>query len=267
MGAQQSETAIRIPLTDLIEDDGNVRSKLTGIEELAESLNTVGQLQPILVTKTAAGEAAYRVVAGHRRLAAARLAGIEALTAIVVDGDLASTRTVQLVENIQREDLPALDIADALREMMADEKNAETLARRVSKAGSWVRRHLALLKLDPEVVKAIRKGRLSFAQAEEVARIAKSSVKEGVTAANLVRDGKASSRELRAMADDAKKATGEPRSKRFDARGAGFVVELRVQCDRLLDDVAEGQLRSIAEAAGHVLDRFMEKSPAPEMRS
>jgi ParB/RepB/Spo0J family partition protein len=263
MSSPQAETVLRIPLTQLIEDDGNVRSKLTGIEELAESLKTLGQLQPILVTATR-GDVPYRVVAGHRRLAAARLAGIETLSAIVVDGEASSTRTVQLVENIQREDLPALDVADALREMLADDKNADALAKRVSKPIGWVRRHLALLKVAPELVAAMRKARLPFAQAEEVVRIAKSgSTKDAMAAAAMARDGKASKRELRELADARASSDEIVRKRTFSVAGAGFKVAVAVSCDAGIDDVAESQLNEIAEAAATVLARMQTKADPP----
>ncbi len=267
MSTLQSEAILHLPLTELLEDEANVRSKLTGIDELAESLKTLGQLQPILVTKIADTTPRYKMIAGHRRLAAARLAGLTTLAAIVTDSE--SSRAVQLVENIQREDLPALDVADALRHMLGDEKNADALAKRVSKPIGWVRRHLALLKVDRELVMTMRKARLPFAQAEEIVRIARtSSTKDAIAAATLAREGKASKRQLRELADARASSDSVVRKKTFNVAGPGFKVAVAVSCEVGLDEIAESQLTEIAEAAGNVLSRLQPKTDPPaDMRS
>lgn len=244
-----------IPLQSLVEDDGNVRTRLTGIEELAESLKSMGQLQPIVVVETGSRDLPYRVVAGHRRVAAARLAGIETLLATIVAVDAPEARAMQLVENIQREDLPALDVAEALRQMLAFEASPDALAKRVSKPVNWVRRHLALVKLDAEVVQAIRKNRLGFAQAEEIARLAKNvSVTEAVACASKARDGKLSMLDLREMSK-ARVGKEQAGPRRYAASGKDYEVILTVKTKRTIDEVTEGQLRSIVAAVENVLER------------
>lgn len=128
------------------------------IAELSASIATFGLLQPIVVRQidppcdmavieAAGGEfkSRYVVIAGHRRLAACKLAGMKSIPAVTVSNVPAPrVHEMQLVENIQREQLSLADTADAVRQLLTLHKTPATVAAIVSKSQSWVSKHLTL---------------------------------------------------------------------------------------------------------------------------
>jgi ParB family chromosome partitioning protein len=126
------------------------------LETLAESVRAHGIIQPILVTETLDG---YRLVAGERRLRAARLAGLDRIPAVVRQLADREQLELALVENVQREDLNPLEEARAYRQLI-DEFGftQEQLAARVSRARSSVANTLRLLDLDASVQTALEAG-------------------------------------------------------------------------------------------------------------
>jgi ParB family chromosome partitioning protein len=129
------------------------------LEALAASIAEHGVLQPVLVVETIDG---YQLVAGERRVRAARMAGLERIPAVV--RQLADRHHLELalVENIQRADLDAMEEAQAFRQLI-DEfgLTQEDLAKRVGRARSTVANTLRLLDLEPAVQEAIADGRLT----------------------------------------------------------------------------------------------------------
>ena len=136
------------------------------LESLAASIAEHGVLQPIVVTETLDG---YRLVAGERRLRAARMAGLERIPAVV--RQLADHQHLELalVENLQRSDLGPMDEARAFRQLI-DEFGftQETVAIRVGRARSTVANTLRLLDLDPAVQEAVRDARLTEGHARAI---------------------------------------------------------------------------------------------------
>jgi ParB family transcriptional regulator, chromosome partitioning protein len=126
------------------------------LADLAASIAEHGVLQPVLVTETIDG---YRLVAGERRVRASRLAGLERIPAIVRQLAEHDQLELALVENIQREDLDALEAARAYRQLVDDfGYTQERLAQRMGKARSTIANSLRLLDLDPAVQTAIASG-------------------------------------------------------------------------------------------------------------
>jgi ParB family chromosome partitioning protein len=126
---------------------------------LAESIRHHGVIQPILVTETIDG---YQLVAGERRVRASRLAGLERIPAIV--RQLADRQQLELalVENLQREDLDAIEAAKAYRALIDEfEFSQEDLAARVGRARSTVANTLRLLELHQGVQDAIADDRIT----------------------------------------------------------------------------------------------------------
>jgi ParB family chromosome partitioning protein len=130
-----------------------------GLAPLVASIAEHGVIQPILVTETLDG---YQLVAGERRLRAARAAGLERIPAVV--RQLADPQQLELalVENLQRDDLDPIEVALAFRQLL-DEFGftQEALAERVGRARSTVANTLRLLDLDPQVQAAVADGRIS----------------------------------------------------------------------------------------------------------
>ena len=159
----------------------------TAIAELADSIALRGLLQPIIVRGAPDGDG-YQLVAGERRWRAAQRAGLHQIPALVRDLDDAATYEIALVENIQRQDLNAIEEAGAYRRLI-DEfgHNQEALAKLVGKSRSHVANLMRLLDL-PEAVQAlVGDGSLAMGHARaligatDAEAIARRVVKEGLS--------------------------------------------------------------------------------------
>lgn len=151
------------------------------LEELAASIRQVGVLQPVLVRRLEEGERAaahpdsaarpgavdYCVVAGERRVRAARLAGLAQVPALVCTYAETEALKVALLENIQREDLGTVEEAEAYRNLMdAYGATQEELAEMLGKKRSSVANLLRILTLEPEILALVQDRRLSAGHAK-----------------------------------------------------------------------------------------------------
>lgn len=164
-------TLRRIPLAEIDTAD-NVRASIdpAADAELAASIKAVGILQPVTLWETPLGR--YQVRYGHRRVRAARLAGLTHVPALVSEDAALETRVVeQLVENLQRSDLSALEEANALRAILDSEKGLTqaALAQRIGRSAPWVANTLGLLKLPPEVQQLLADRKLEASHGKAIA--------------------------------------------------------------------------------------------------
>jgi ParB family chromosome partitioning protein len=163
------EAPTEIPLDRIAANPYQPRSTVDGasLEALAASISEHGVLQPVLVTETLEG---YQLVAGERRVRAARLAGLTRIPAIVRQLAEQHRLELALVENIQRADLGPLEEARAYRRLI-DEfgLSQEGVAHKVGRARSTVANSLRLLELDPSVQVALADGRISEGHARAIA--------------------------------------------------------------------------------------------------
>ncbi len=133
------------------------------IGELAESIKEKGMIQPVMVRKTSDG---FEVIAGERRLKAARKLGLEKIPVIVRDVDDKEALVLALVENIQREELNAIEEGESFSRLIEEFKlSQEDVARMVSKDRATVANHIRLLKLPKEIKAAVIDGRISAGHA------------------------------------------------------------------------------------------------------
>ncbi|MDR1551104.1 MAG: ParB/RepB/Spo0J family partition protein [Holosporaceae bacterium] len=134
------------------------------VNALAESVKRRGILQPIIVIKLGDGD--YQLVAGERRLRAARIAGMTKIPAIITEMSRKDQLEVAILENIQREDLNPLDEAAAYNRLMSEfDHTQESLSEILGKSRSHVANTLRLLTLPDGVQSMIREGKLSFGHA------------------------------------------------------------------------------------------------------
>lgn len=186
----------RVPIEQLAGNPENPREDLGDLEELAESLREHGLLQPLSVMPRRAyldvhpnhadalGSAAFVVVAGNRRLAAARLAGLPTLAVHVraPEGDLDSSvaiRAAVLAENIHRQDLHPLEEAQEINKLLEHGLNRSEAARILGKSNGWITQRLILLGLHPELQQALKAGELKLGDARELGKL---SLDEQLTA-------------------------------------------------------------------------------------
>ena len=140
----------------------------TSLQELADSIKQKGVIQAITVRKT--GENAYELLSGERRLRASKLAGLEKIPAFVLD---VSTKEdlleISLIENIQRQDLNALEVAKAYHRLITEcNLTQERVAEKVGKSRSAVTNFLRILKLPEEIKQSISKGEISEGHARAI---------------------------------------------------------------------------------------------------
>lgn len=162
------------------------------LEELAESIKNYGVFQPIIVKKSIKG---YDLIAGERRLRASRLAGANTIPAIVKDFTDEEMREISLLENIQRENLTAIELAWAYKGIIDNlDIRQEDLAKKIGKSRSHITNTLGLLNLPDEVQRMILNGDISMGHArvlskmendEEVLDLADKVVKENMSVHNL----------------------------------------------------------------------------------
>lgn len=131
--------------------------------ELAGSIRNHGIIQPLVVKKS--GDE-YIIIAGERRYRAAKMAGISEVPVIVKEYDEAKTREISLIENLQREDLNAMEESEAIRELMETYNlTQEEVAQKLGKARPSIANTLRLLNLAGEVKEFVRRDKLSAGHA------------------------------------------------------------------------------------------------------
>jgi len=138
--------------------------------ELAQSIDEIGIIQPITVRKIGAG--AYQLISGERRLRASVLAGLEKIPAFVRTADDAKMLEMALVENIQRENLDAIEIAVSYQRLLDEcSLTQDNLSDRIGKKRSTISNYLRLLKLPAQIQKAIREKQVSMGHARALINI------------------------------------------------------------------------------------------------
>jgi ParB family chromosome partitioning protein len=140
------------------------------LAELAESIKVQGIIQPITVRKLS--ERKYQLISGERRYHAAKLAGLLRLPAYIRTANDQQMLEMALIENIQRENLNAIEIAVSYQRLLSEcELKQEDLGERVGKKRSTVTNYLRLLKLPPDVQAAIRDGKIGMGHARALINI------------------------------------------------------------------------------------------------
>lgn len=134
---------------------------------LADSIRVHGIIQPITVRKVHTDK--FQIISGERRFRASQMAGLKAVPAYIRTANDQSMLEMALVENIQRENLNAIEIAISYKRLMHECKLAqEDLANRIGKDRSTVSNYLRLLKLPPQIQAAIRDNKISMGHARAI---------------------------------------------------------------------------------------------------
>lgn len=137
-----------------------------GLHELAQSIAEQGLLQPLLVRPHPEQEGSYQLIAGERRWRACRLAGLQAVAALIRQISDSEALVIGLVENLQRQDLNPVEEAQAMGRLMRELSiSQDELARRLGRSRSAIANCLRLLHLQPEILTALAEGRISSGQA------------------------------------------------------------------------------------------------------
>jgi len=169
---EKSQEVINIDITRIIPGEQQPRKVFrdTALQELAASIKERGVLQPIIVSRT--GDGTFRLIAGERRWRATALAGLKKIPAMVKDVASADSLEIALIENIQREDLNPVEMAEAFHRLMKDfSLTQEDLSAKVGKERATVANYLRLLKLPDEIKRLVNDGSLSMGHARAILAI------------------------------------------------------------------------------------------------
>lgn len=162
----------RIPLSQIEANPEQPRHDFddNALSELAASVKMHDIIQPITVTKTASGK--YRIIAGERRFRAAKIAGLADIPVYIRDVKDSKILELALLENLQREDLNAIEIALSYRQLMEElDYTQDQLAERMGKERSTVTNYIRLLKLPPDIQAAVRNGVISMGHARALINV------------------------------------------------------------------------------------------------
>ncbi|MGW6684992.1 ParB/RepB/Spo0J family partition protein [[Kitasatospora] papulosa] len=205
----------RLPITAIARNPYNPREELKAIEEMADSLTSRGIIQPLtIVTRSAflaahpgqdeaLGTAQYVVVDGNRRLAGAKVAGIDDVP-VYIDDSLADNADTlletALTAAVQHEDLDPLDEAKALQRLVEVHGSQRAVARSLGKSSGWVTQRLALLKLTPALQQAVEDKKLPVEVARTVGQLPEQQQGDAAEAALAKREQKRAARKQGAYA-------------------------------------------------------------------
>ncbi len=190
-----------IDIRDIVPNPSQPRTQFDeeALGELADSIRQLGVIQPVTVRKDDNGK--YIIISGERRWRAAQQAGLTSLPAYIREVDDETLYAMALVENIQRQDLNAIEIALGMQRLIDEcHLTQEALSERVGKKRSSVSNYLRLLKLPNEVQLALKEGLISMGHAKAIAgapdaqqlRLLKRCIRKGLSVRqieDLVRAG------------------------------------------------------------------------------
>ncbi|MEO9071213.1 MAG: ParB/RepB/Spo0J family partition protein [Ginsengibacter sp.] len=162
----------RIPLNLIEANPGQPRHDFdeNALSELAASVKMHDIIQPITVTKIGNGK--YRIIAGERRFRAAKIAGLPDVPVYIRDTKDSKILELALLENLQREDLNAIEIALSYKQLMEElDYTQDQLAERMGKERSTVTNYIRLLKLPPDIQAAVRNAQISMGHARALINV------------------------------------------------------------------------------------------------
>lgn len=171
---------IDIPIVNIIKDEAQPRKYFNPKElnELSESIKQYGLLQPIIVSRDENSEN-YVIIAGERRYRASLMANLKSIKALVRSKE--DKNEIALIENLQRKDLNKIEEAHAIRRIM-QEKNytQDQIAEILCKSRPYITNSLRLLKLSPQIQRALIEERISDAHARVIAGIQEEKEKQSL---------------------------------------------------------------------------------------
>ena len=212
---QPAETVQEISVANIRPNRYRIRQTLNNdsMKELAESIRAYGVLQPIII-RSVGGEK-YELIAGERRLSAARFIGLETVPAVIRNYTDAQMREVSLIENIQRQNLSVLEEAATYESLIKEYSyTQETLAAKIGRSRSHIANLLRLLKLSPQVRDWISEGKLSMGQARPLLAIENTELQ--VNAAEMIIHEDLSVRKVEAFIKELRNAGLIPEEKKSD---------------------------------------------------
>jgi len=170
--ASRPGVSVVLPLGKLHHHPDNIREDLGDLTDMAASMRAHGVLQPLVVVPHPVKAGHYQVLAGHRRLEAARIAGLATVPVMIRQADIGSSKAIQmmLVENCQRADLGPMEKAVAMGQLRDLGLTGSRIAKAIGMTDATVSAYLTLLELDKSTQARVRDGRLPMMDAVRAVR-------------------------------------------------------------------------------------------------
>ena len=196
INGKSSSGSIKLKVSEIKPNPDQPRTTFdpAALQELADSIKEVGVFTPLLVRKAING---YELIAGERRLRAAKLAKITEVPCIVKEFNDKEMMEISILENIQREDLSPIEEAKAYEQLQKKyEYTQELLAKRIGKSRAYITNTLRLLKLPSKVQDYVSKGTITYGHArallpieneEKIISLANKIINEGLTVRDIER--------------------------------------------------------------------------------
>lgn len=182
----------------------------SALEELADSIRQLGLIQPITVRSNGLR---YQIISGERRFRAAGMAGLDSVPAYILNTDDRGMLEMAIVENIQRENLDAIEVAMSFQRLIEEcNLTQEQMAERVGKKRTTVTNFLRLLKLPAEIQLLIRNGKVSMGHAKVLLSVEDPKLQKRLCEAVVSRDLSVRQLENRIKPKSQEKAVEEPDS-------------------------------------------------------
>lgn len=162
----------KIPISQIEANPNQPRTEFDeeALKELSDSIATLGIIQPLTVREISKNK--YQLISGERRFRASQMAGLTEVPAYIRTADDQEMLEMALVENIQRRDLNAIEVALTYKRLIEEcNLTQEALSKRVSKNRSSITNHLRLLRLNAEVQLAIKEGKISMGHARALVNV------------------------------------------------------------------------------------------------
>ncbi|MFN8438880.1 MAG: ParB/RepB/Spo0J family partition protein [Cytophagales bacterium] len=167
--------AVNFSNLDITQIEANISQPRTdfdqhALDELAASIKVQGIIQPITVRRLSANS--YQIISGERRFRASKMAGLEQIPAYIREANDQEMLEMALIENIQRQDLNAVEVAISYQRLISEcDLKQEQLGERVGKDRTTVNNYLRLLKLPPDILSGLRTNKLSMGHAKTLINV------------------------------------------------------------------------------------------------
>lgn len=192
------------------------------LKELSESIRQYGVIQPLLVKKQGP---IYEIIAGERRYRAAKMAGLTEIPVLIRDYDEKRSKEIAIIENIQREDLNAVEEALAYQNLINTyQLSQEELAERLSKKRTTITNSLRLLKLEEEILRYIREGKLKEGHGRALLQFPEG--KKRIQLAKECIEKNLSVREIERKAQSLEKGKGKEKKKSLNRQFSSIFKDL-----------------------------------------
>lgn len=228
------------------------------LQELTDSIKTYGIIQPVTVRKM--GYDKYQLISGERRFRASQLAGLKEIPAYIRIANDQAMLEMALVENIQRSDLDAVEVAISFQRLLDECKiTQEELSDRVSKNRSTVTNYLRLLKLPPEIQLGIRKRLISMGHARALVSVENTTEQLRIFEKTILDN--LSVREVEQLIQGLTPATGSKKTKTPKAENASNATKHYYVADHLASNLkTKVQVKANAKGKGFITIGFNNES-------